>query len=64
MHSYRRGADTHCSRKRDGCLHKANRNEATNHGRWRVKNQGGESMPTHYQEPSIEDRVYLTLMCF
>ena len=64
MHSYRRGADTHCSRKREGCLRKAHRHEPINHGRWRVKNQGRESMPTHYQEPSIEDRVYLTLMCF
>ena len=64
MHSYRRGSDTHCSRKREGCIRKAHRDEPINHGRWRVRNQGSESMPLHYREPSIEDRVYLTLMCF
>ena len=64
MHSYRRGADTHCSRKREGCIRKAYHIETINHGRWRIKNQGKENMPTHYKEPSIEDRVYLTLMCF
>jgi len=64
MHSYRRGSDTHCSRKREGCIRKAYKDEPINHGRWRIKNQGKESMPLHYREPSIEDRVYLTLMCF
>ena len=64
MHSFHRGADTHCSRKRDGCIRKAREVEKVDHGRWRIQNKGKESMPTHYREPSIEDRVYLTLLCF
>ena len=64
MHSYRRGADTHCSRHRDGCIRKAYGNEIVDHGRWRITNTGRENMPTHYREPSIEDRVYITLLCY
>lgn len=64
MHSYRRGAETHCSRKRAGCVRAALAGEAINHARWRIKNKGREDMPTHYREPSVEDRVYLTLLCF
>ena len=54
MHSYRRGSDTHCSRKREGCIRKAYRDEPIKHGRWRIKNQGKESMTVHFREPSIE----------
>ena len=64
MHSYRRGADTHCSRLREGCIRKAFEDEKVDHGRWRIKNTGRENMPTHYREPSIEDRLYLTLLCY
>ena len=64
MHSYRRGSETHCSRKREGCVRAALAGEATSHARWRVKNKGAEDMPTHYREPSVEDRIYLTLLCF
>ena len=64
MHSYRRGADTHCSRLREGCIRKAHHDEKIDHGRWRIKNTGRENMPTHYREPSIEDRLYLTLLCY
>ena len=64
MHSYRRGAKTHCTKKRDGCIRKARDCEDIEHGRWRIKNQGKEDMSTHYKEPSIEDRVYLTLLCY
>ena len=62
--SYRRGAKSHCQRKRPGCHRAAYPYEKTEHGRWRIKNMGNEDMPTHYTEASIEDRVYLTLLCF
>ena len=64
LHSYRRGAKTFPTRKRDGCRRAATRSELINHGRWRVQNTGREDMPTHYTEPSIEDRIYLTLLCY
>ena len=64
MHSYRRGAETFPTRKRVGCKRKATLTERINHGRWRIKNTGREDMPTHYSEPSIEDRIYLTLLCY
>ena len=64
MHSYHRGAETFLTRKRQGCKRKATLTERINHGRWRIKNTGREDMPTHYSEPSIEDRIYLTLLCY
>ena len=64
LHSYRRGAESHCLRKRPGCHRAAYPHEKTQHGRWRIKNMGKEDMPTHYTEASVEDRVYLTLLCF
>ena len=64
MHSYRRGAKTFPTRKREGCHRAATRLELVNHGRWRIKNTGREDMPLHYTEPSVEDRVYLTLLCY
>ena len=64
LHSYRRGAETFCFRKRDCTVRAARPIEIEEHGRWRLKNRGREDMPTHYREPTIEDRIYLTLLCF
>ena len=64
LHSYRRGAQGNLTRKRDGCQRRALPHEPNDHARWRIRNTGREDMPTHYREPSIEDRIYLTLLCF
>ena len=64
LHSYRRGAQGNTVRKRDGCKRKALPHEANDHARWRIRNTGREDMPTHYRAPTVEDRVYLTLLCF
>ena len=64
MHSYRRGAETFPTRKRAGCKRKATLTERINHGRWRIKNTDREDMPTHYSGPSIEDRIFLSLLCY
>ena len=64
LHSYRRGAQGNTVRKREGCQRRALPHEPNDHARWRVRNTGREDMPTHYREPSVEDRVYLTLLCF
>ena len=63
FHTYRRGGRTHVSKKRPGCVRAATATETAEHGRWRVKFSGGEDMPTHYRESTIEDRAYITLMC-
>ena len=64
MNSYRRGAESHCKRHREGCDRGAFPHEKSEHGRWRQRNQGKEDMPTHYTHTTIEDRVYITLLCF
>ena len=63
LHSYRRGARTHVSKKRDGCIRKATQLEITDHGRWRTRYTTHSDMPTHYQETTLEDRLYITLLC-
>ena len=63
LHSYRRGGRTHVSKKRAGCTRKATQLETSDHGRWRTRYQTHSDMPTHYQETTLEDRLYITLLC-
>jgi hypothetical protein len=63
MGMYRRGANSHVQRQRPGCIRKATPGEVANHGRWRSKNRGGKPMPVHYHEPTLEDLIYITLLC-
>jgi hypothetical protein len=63
MGMYRRGGNSHVQRHRPGCVRKATPDEITNHGRWRSKNRGGEPMPVHYHEPTLEDLLFVTLLC-
>lgn len=64
FHTYRISGNTHSLRKRDGCNRRASPIERTNHGRWRIKYRGIESMPMHYQQPSVSDLIQITLNCF
>jgi hypothetical protein len=63
MGSYRRGARSHVERHRPGCMRRASPDEIDNHGRWRSKNRSREPMPVHYYEPTLEDLLFLTLLC-
>jgi hypothetical protein len=63
MGTYRQGALSFVKRHRPGCVRKATPDEVTNHGRWRSRNRGNEPMPTHYDQPILEDLLYLTLLC-
>jgi hypothetical protein len=63
MGSYRRGANSHVQRCRALCVRRATPEEIANHGRWRSRNRGREPMPVHYDEPSSEDLLYITLLC-
>ena len=62
MHSYRRGARTHVSVKRDGCKRKATEPEVHEHGRWRLKREN-LPMGKAYQQWSLLDRLSITLLC-
>lgn len=64
FHTYRISGNTHCNRKRPGCRRKATIEEKNLHGRWRIKYRGLEAMPLHYQQPSVEDLLQMTLHCF
>ncbi len=63
FHLLRRGARTHVTKHRPGCIRKATPMEIYSHGRWRVINRGAEAIDIHYVEPTLEDRLYLTLLC-
>lgn len=64
FHTYRISGNTHCKRKRPGCVRAATLSEVNLHGRWRVKYQGKEDMASHYHAPSVEDMIWITLLCF
>ena len=61
-HSWRRGADTHVSRKRPGCRRKATEREVDEHARWR-KPRSKLTQQVAYRQWTINDRVGLTLCC-
>ena len=63
FHLYRRGGRSHVVRRRDGCVRAATPLETYLHGRWRFLNTGREAVDLAYIEPTLEDRVYLTLFC-
>jgi hypothetical protein len=63
FHTYRRGGRSHVSRLRKGCRRAARPAEVVEHGRWRQRRGSIGDMPTHYREWSIEDRIYITLLC-
>jgi len=62
MNMYRRGANSHVTKRRGGKKRRATEVEVYEHGRWRQKRQS-EDMPTRYREFTLEDRVYITLLC-
>jgi hypothetical protein len=64
FHLYRRGGRSHCRRHRPGCLRAATPLEIYLHGRWKFLNRGREAVDLHYIEPTLEDRIYLTLFSF
>jgi len=61
MHMYRRAGDSHATKSRRG-KKKATAIQVYEHGRWEMKRQS-ENMPTRYREYTLEDRLYITLLC-
>ena len=63
MHSYRNGGRSSVSKRRPGCVRAATPVEVTEHGRWRQRHSGREPLPLHYLQRTLEDRLYITLLC-
>jgi hypothetical protein len=46
-----------------GCVRAASKSETGEHVQWRTQNRGYEAMSEHYNERTLEDRIYITLLC-
>jgi hypothetical protein len=60
---YRRGGRSQVTMRREGCVRAASKAEIAEHGRWRTHNGGYEAMSEHYNESTLEDHIYITLLC-
>jgi hypothetical protein len=60
---YRRGGRSQVTTIRTGCVRAASKAEIAEHGRSRNQNRGYEVMSEHYKESTLEDRIYITLLC-
>lgn len=63
MGSYHRGGRSHVARERPSCIRAVTPQEIVKHGRWRTRNQRSTNMALHYHEPTLEDRLFITLLC-
>jgi hypothetical protein len=59
---YRRGGRSQVTMRRAGCVRAASKAEIAEHGRWRTQNRGYEVMSEHYNESTLEDCIYITLL--
>jgi hypothetical protein len=48
--------------RRAGCVQAASKAEIAEHGRWITQNRGYEAMFGHYNESTLEDCIYITLL--
>jgi hypothetical protein len=60
---YRQGGCSRVAMRRAGCVRAASKAEIAEHGRWRTQNRGYVSISEHYNESTLEDRIYFTLLC-
>jgi hypothetical protein len=60
---FRRGGRSQVTMRRAGCVWAAFKAEIAEHGRWRTENRGYEAMSEHYNESTLEDRIYITILC-
>ena len=44
-------------------LRRATPAETVEHGRWRSRGSPSGDIPTHYREWTLEDRIFITLLC-
>jgi hypothetical protein len=60
---YRRGGRSQVTMRRAGCVRAAPKAEIAEHGRWRAQNRGYEAVSEHSNESTLDDRIYITLLC-
>jgi hypothetical protein len=60
---YRRGGRSQVTMRRSGCVRAASKDEIAEHERWITQNRGYEAMSEHYNESTLEDRIYITIIC-
>jgi hypothetical protein len=60
---YRRGGRSQVTMRRAGCVRAASKAEIAEHGSWRNQNRGYDAMSEHYDESTLEDHIYITLLC-
>jgi hypothetical protein len=60
---YRRGGRSQVTMRRAGCVWEASKAEIAEHGRWITQNRGYEAMSEQYNDSTLEDRIYITLLC-
>jgi hypothetical protein len=46
-----------------GCVRAASKAEIAEHGQRGTQNRGYEAMSEHYNESTLEDHIYSTLLC-
>ncbi len=63
FHTYCNGGRPCVSQKRDFNVHQATPAETTEHGCWRTHGSPSANMPTHYREWTLENRIYIALLC-
>ena len=60
IHTYRRGARSHVSKRRAGMYRKASKDQVYEHARWK-RRRSGEDIDVAYREWTLSDRIQLTL---
>lgn len=60
LHTYRRGARSHVSKRRPGQYRKATKDEVYEHARWK-RSRRSEEIDVIYREWTLADRIQLTL---
>jgi hypothetical protein len=60
---YRCGGRLQVTMRGAGCVQAASTAEIAEHGRRRTQNRGNETTSEHYNESTLEDRIYITLLC-
>jgi hypothetical protein len=60
---YRQGGCPQVTMRRAGCVWEVSKVEIAEHGQWSTQNRGYESMSEHYNEITLEDRIYIILLC-
>jgi hypothetical protein len=60
---YKGGGSSQVTMRIAGCVRASSKAEIAEHERWRTQNRGYEAIPEHYNDSTLEERIYITLLC-